>query len=81
MSDSDGYQAEHDMNQDLEDLQTHIAFQEHTIAQLNEALISQQKQLDQFRLELLLLRQKLGEVEQGLDSKPLSAAEERPPHY
>jgi uncharacterized coiled-coil protein SlyX len=34
------------VNKELEDLQTHIAFQEHSIAELNDALISQQKQLD-----------------------------------
>ena len=69
------------MNKELEELQTHIAFQEHTIAELNEALIAQQKQLDVFRIELRLLREKLGDVEQSLGSKPLSAADEKPPHY
>ena len=69
------------MNQDLEELQTHIAFQEHSIALLNDALVAQQKQLDRFRMELRMLRDKLGEVEQGLDSKPLSAVDEKPPHY
>lgn len=69
------------MDKDLEALQTHIAFQEHTIAELSEALIAQQKQLDVFRIELRLLREKLGDVEQNLGSKPHSAPEERPPHY
>jgi len=69
------------MDKDLEALQTHIAFQEHTIAELSEALISQQKQLDVFRIELRLLREKLGDVEQSVGSKPHSAADERPPHY
>ncbi len=69
------------MNQELEELQTHIAFQEHAISELNEALLAQQKQLDIFRIELRLLREKLGEVEQNLGSKPLSAADEKPPHY
>ncbi len=69
------------MNQELEELQTHIAFQEHAISELNEALLAQQKQLDIFRIELRLLREKLGEVEQNQGSKPLSAADEKPPHY
>lgn len=69
------------MSKELEELQTHIAFQEHTIGELNEALIAQQKQLDLFRVELRLLREKLGEVEQSMVSKPLSAADEKPPHY
>jgi SlyX protein len=69
------------MNQQLDELQMHIAFQEHTISELNEALIGQQKQLDLLRLEVQLLREKLGDVEGRLDSKPHSAADERPPHY
>lgn len=69
------------MNKELEELQTHIAFQEHTIAELNDALVSQQKQLDVFRIELRMLREKLGDVEQDLGSKPYGAADEKPPHY
>ena len=69
------------MNKELEDLQTHIAFQEHSIAELNDALISQQKQLDMFRIELRMLREKLGDVEHSLGSKPHSPADEKPPHY
>jgi SlyX protein len=70
-----------EVNKELEELQTHIAFQEHTIAELSEALIAQQKQLDVFRIELRLLREKLGDVEQSVGSKPFSAADEKPPHY
>lgn len=69
------------MNPQLEELQMHIAFQEHTLSELNEALIGQQKQLDLLRLEVRMLREKLGEVEGRLDSKPGSAADEKPPHY
>lgn len=69
------------MHQSLEDLQIHIAFQEHTISALNSALIAQQKQLDQFRLELRLLREKLEEMENTLEHKPLGVAQEKPPHY
>ncbi len=69
------------MNKELEELQTHIAFQEHTIAELNTAMIDQQKQLDIFRVELRLLKEKLSELEDRGDSKPLGAAQDRPPHY
>lgn len=69
------------MSRELEALQTTIAFQEHTIGELNDALIGQQKQLDLLRLELRLLREKLGDLEGRVDSKPHSAAEEKPPHY
>ena len=40
------------MTEELVELQTQLAFQDHTIATLNEALASQQKQLDVLRLEL-----------------------------
>jgi SlyX protein len=69
------------MQHDVEELQTTIAFQEHTISELNEALIGQQKQLDQFRLELRLLRAKLDDMEGRLDSKPHNPVDEKPPHY
>lgn len=69
------------MSAELDELQTHIAFQEHTISELNEALVGQQKQLDLFRLELRLLREKVEELELALSSKPLAPADEKPPHY
>jgi uncharacterized coiled-coil protein SlyX len=34
-----------------------------------------------FRIELRMLREKLGDVEHSLGSKPHSAADEKPPHY
>lgn len=69
------------MNKELEELQTHIAFQEHTIAELNVALIDQQKQLDVFRIELRLLQEKLAELDARPDSIPSGPGQERPPHY
>jgi len=69
------------MHSELETLQTHIAFQEHTISELNEALVSQQRQLDVFRVELRLLREKLNELEAQNDYKGSAPADEIPPHY
>jgi len=69
------------MNPDLETLQTHIAFQEHSIGELNNALIEQQKQIDKLRMELRLLKEKLGELEVGLEQKSFGSVEEKPPHY
>jgi SlyX protein len=69
------------MNPDLETLQTHIAFQEHSIAALNTALIEQQKQIDMLRTELRLLKEKLGELEEGLEQKSFGSVDEKPPHY
>lgn len=69
------------MSKDLEALQTNLAFQEHTISELNAALTGQQKQLDQLRMEIKFLKDKLGELEDHVQSGPLSAAQEKPPHY
>ena len=67
------------MSDDLIELQTQLAFQEQTIAELNEALVSQQKQLDSLRHEFSLLQQKFGELEVHMDTA--LPANEKPPHY
>ena len=67
------------MNDDLIELQTQLAFQEQTIGALNDVLTSQQKQIDLLRLELRLLKEKLGTLEDRVDSGP--PQDEKPPHY
>jgi len=68
------------MHDELVELQTQVAFQEHTIAELNSALISQQQQIDRLRGELKRLHDKLGTLEERVDTVP-APAHERPPHY
>jgi SlyX protein len=63
----------------LIELQTQLAFQEHTIAELNDVVTAQQKQLDLLRLELKMLRDKLGDLEVRVETGP--PADEKPPHY
>jgi SlyX protein len=67
------------MNDALIELQTQMAFQEHTIAELNSVLTSQQQQLDLLRLEIKLLKEQLGTLEDRVESSP--PVNERPPHY
>jgi len=67
------------MSDDLIELQTQLAFQEQTVAELNEVMISQQKQIDLLRLEIKLLKEKLGMLEDRLESGP--SENEKPPHY
>jgi SlyX protein len=67
------------MSGDLIELQTQLAFQEQTISELNEALISQQKQIDLLRLEIKLLKEKLGVLEDRIETGP--PQNEKPPHY
>ncbi|PIE45137.1 MAG: SlyX protein [Gammaproteobacteria bacterium] len=67
----------------LEKIQEKIAFQEHTIEQLNDALAGQQQQLtrlsEELRLAMQLIQQWRCENQRdGNDSKP---SDEIPPHY
>lgn len=67
------------MSDELIELQTQLAFQEQTTAELNQALVSQQKQIDLLRLEIKLLKDKLGGLEDRIESGPPQS--EKPPHY
>jgi len=67
------------MNQELIDLQTHVAFQEETIQQLTDILTDQQRQIDLLRAELALLKDSHQELLDAVESP--TAADERPPHY
>jgi SlyX protein len=67
------------MSDDLIELQTQLAFQEQTIGELNEVLTSQQQQIDLLRLEIKLLKEKLGMLEDRIETGP--SQDERPPHY
>jgi SlyX protein len=67
------------MSDALIEVQTQLAFQEQTIAELNDVLTSQQQQIDLLRLEIKLLKEQLGLLEGRIESGPLQ--DERPPHY
>ncbi|MCX7063667.1 MAG: SlyX family protein [Proteobacteria bacterium] len=65
-------------NEQRIDLETRLVFQEDTIAKLNDALVDQQRQLDQLRMALTRLVEL---VERRSDTPDYSMEEERPPHY
>lgn len=67
------------MQRQIEELETKLAFQEDTIEQLNQALQSQQLQLDIVQQQLKLLAAKIREG----DSSPVASQSEEtpPPHY
>lgn len=67
-------------NDDLVELQTQLAFQEHTIAELNTVLINQQQQMDVLRLEIKLLKEKLSTLEDRVEHGS-TPQHEKPPHY
>ena len=64
---------------DIEQLQMKMAFQEDTIESLNQALILQQKQMDDLQFQLKQLVSKMSAIE------PSNMASEKeeipPPHY
>ena len=67
------------MSDALIEVQTQLAFQEQTIAELNDVLTSQQQQIDLLRLEIKLLKEQLGLLEGRIEVGPLQ--DEKPPHY
>lgn len=67
------------MTAELIELQTQLAFQEHTIAILNGALTDQQQQINILRLEIKFLKEKFGMLEEKVEMGPQQ--DERPPHY
>ncbi len=64
----------------LVELQSQMAFQDDTIAALNEALAAQQQEILVLREQLTLLKQRQEEQAAQLDQGG-PAADERPPHY
>jgi len=67
------------MTEELIELQTQLAFQEQTIAELNSAVTNQQQQIDLLRREIVLLKEKFGALEEKVEVGP--EQDERPPHY
>ena len=68
-----------DADDQLVDLQTRLAFQEETLAQLNDILTEQQRQIDKVRLEFQLIQERYQELLDIIETGP--AADEKPPHY
>ncbi|GFD72280.1 SlyX family protein [Alteromonas marina] len=63
----------------IEELQTKLAFQEHTIEALNDALSSQQKQLDELAFKVRHLIDRIRSIEPSNIAK--QSEETPPPHY
>ncbi len=61
----------------IDELESRVAFQEETIAKLDEALAGQQQQLLDVQRALSMLTSRLAEVEADQDDGP----EPPPPHY
>ena len=60
------------------ELETRLLFQEDTIAKLNDALVDQQRQIDQLRDTITRL---VALLERGADDTHETQRDEPPPHY
>lgn len=64
----------------LVELQTQVAFQELTIGELNQALALQQKDLEWVKRQWELLREEFANM-QGQAPGATAVVDEKPPHY
>lgn len=73
------------MNDDIDNLQTRIAFQEDAIEALNEVVAKQDREIQELRLQLQALYKKMEEVKvafaDGAPDSAQSVHDEKPPHY
>jgi SlyX protein len=66
------------MREDLTELQTKLAFQDDTLQSLNQTVIRQQQEIQELKLELTELKERLQEVVAGTAERK---DEPPPPHY
>jgi len=66
------------MEERVTDLETRLAFQEHTLQQLNDVIVTMRDQLDQLGHRLRQAEERLAEADANI-SDPLR--DEIPPHY
>ncbi len=68
-----------ELQQQLVDVQTQLAYQEDTVRQLNQALAAQQQEILVLRRQMQLLKQR--QDEQGHAGGTNAPLDEKPPHY
>ncbi|WJG09320.1 SlyX family protein [Aliiglaciecola sp. LCG003] len=68
-----------ELQHQLADLQTQVAFQEDTIEQLNQALADQQLQIDRITFQLKHVTHRVKQIEPSNIADP--SEEAPPPHY
>jgi len=67
------------MDDRLIELESRIAFQDHTLQELNEVIVRQQREIDNLRRELEALRAQLKALAPALVAS--RSEETPPPHY
>lgn len=69
------------MEEKLVELETKFSFQEDLLADLNDIVIKQQRQLDELLRELTVIKEQLQEAEERDAGQGEREQDERPPHY
>lgn len=68
------------MNEErLVNIETKIAFQEHTIKELNEVICEQQNQIDKLTATCKILLNRIQDISEMFPGS--TAGDEKPPHY
>lgn len=67
------------MDERLNELETRIAYQDHTLQELNEVIVRQQQEIDGLRRELEVLRAQIRSLTPALIAG--RGEETPPPHY
>jgi SlyX protein len=71
-----------DIEEQLIDVQTRVAYQEDTLAQLNDVITRQDAEIVQLKQQVRLLAQRLDELARNpSQGDEADSATERPPHY
>ncbi|WP_439134835.1 SlyX family protein [Pseudomaricurvus sp.] len=78
---SDSGDTQQQMQQQIEELETRLAFQEDTLNALDTIIAEQDRLLSRQQMQLQLLAEKFKTMESRLDDPQAPAADERPPHY
>lgn len=63
------------------ELESRIAFQEHSIGELQELVATQQKQLYDMEEALKVMARRISQISTGSSSESAVGDDEKPPHY
>lgn len=70
-----------DLQEDMIELQTRLAFQEDTLHQLNQIVATQDQQIRQLNEQLRLLTKRMEDALYAQEQGAHKITDERPPHY
>ena len=69
------------LQEQIEELQSKMAFQDDVIEQLNEIVTKQDAILRKMEQRFVLIGDKIHEMEHQLPNRPFNPVDEKPPHF